>query len=403
MSEFENESAADCKKLKRVSRYNDCFFEENGIMNVHEFSDFPPTWAINFSASTHCSDTESNGESDDDNDDSDQADEDQEGVEDADQIVETTETLFNIATYDEEDDAQDEGDIETEGDSTETEIVVGPITRARVTPNSDLIRHAARWRRTKSARTIVVPAIPENVCCVCNRRFRNLVRKEQHTCVARPDRKDIVSFAVFKTHELIKRGSLKYVQQKEAAMTKAGSSRYMEFPSGWAKRPKRGETLGRQYIDRYANDVKELFREGYFNKDKRMGPNRIRETLRSRYPNALDIPLEGEIRMAISKLMWKMKRGVDLSLGQCGAAGSSRGIKGSFPVILTVLINRIVMDRPDIRPKEAVALVLDKYDEQKNTYGVDEMPSEKKLRQKVSCQKQQLKKGVSLNTVLPPI
>ena len=52
-----------------------------------------------------------------------------------------------------------------------------------------------------------------------------------------------------------------------------------------------------------------MFQDGFVDKSRRRGPNRMREELIRRHPGAFDIPSEAEIRSAISRMMLQAKTG----------------------------------------------------------------------------------------------
>ena len=60
-------------------------------------------------------------------------------------------------------------------------------------------------------------------------------------------------------------------------------------------------------------------------------------------------------------------------------------------------------EQTQIKPKEALRLILLAYEEHRSTYPLDELPSEAKIKVKISLQKQQYKNRVHLDTILPPV
>jgi hypothetical protein len=86
-----------------------------------------------------------------------------------------------------------------------------------------------------------------------------------------------------------------------------GKSFAEEFEAGWAVRPKRGEMYGLRFIGNYRSEIKELFDLGVIDKAKKMGPAKMLEVLRDRFPGRFDLPTENEIRQEISKLMQRAK------------------------------------------------------------------------------------------------
>jgi hypothetical protein len=103
----------------------------------------------------------------------------------------------------------------------------------------------------------------------------------------------------------------------------------LEMTAGWAHPPKHGKMYGRNYIDPFKDDIARMFNAGNDDKAVRMGPARMLEKLKQKYPDRLDLPSETEIRQLITTLIAKQKK------GQQATQTTTRGI--TMPYLATVI------------------------------------------------------------------
>ena len=62
------------------------------------------------------------------------------------------------------------------------------------------------------------------------------------------------------------------------------------FPPFWAVRPTRGNTLGRNFLGPYKDDVRRMVERGCLDKGKKMSSAQIKEQLKAIYRSRYDIP-----------------------------------------------------------------------------------------------------------------
>jgi hypothetical protein len=82
----------------------------------------------------------------------------------------------------------------------------------------------------------------------------------------------------------------------------------LEFDRGWAVRPGRGKNYGRRYAAPFVKDIEQLFTAGLTDQSNKLGPGRMVEILRDRYPGRFDLPSENEVRQEIAKIKMRTKR-----------------------------------------------------------------------------------------------
>lgn len=73
---------------------------------------------------------------------------------------------------------------------------------------------------------------------------------------------------------------------------------------GWARRPKKGLMYGAKYIHLYQEEVEELFNRGEADSSNKLGPARMLEVLKRRYPDRYNLP--GEMRFVLES--WRSCR-----------------------------------------------------------------------------------------------
>ena len=102
---------------------------------------------------------------------------------------------------------------------------------------------------------------------------------------------------------------------------------YVPFEAGWAIRPKTGDLHGKNYIEKYCNEVKDMFKEVFQEKPHGRGPSRMREEFIRRHPGAFDLLEKSEIRSEISRIMLPTRNEQIISIG------GRRGRKSDIPSI----------------------------------------------------------------------
>ena len=111
-----------------------------------------------------------------------------------------------------------------------------------------------------------------------------------------------------------------------------------------------------------------------------MGPGRMLEALRSKYPGCLDLPSETEIRQRITALSAKYKKHGTLIL-------KSRGIHEPFRSIIVAIVEE---SQFTMRPKAA----LDQFKERASTADYEnDFPSDEKVKSFVSSLKSKRKQA----------
>lgn len=149
-----------------------------------------------------------------------------------------------------------------------------------------------------------------------------------------------------------------------------------QLQEGWARRPAKGHMYGAKYIDFYMDDVKELYERGALNKSDKMGPARMIEELRARYPDRHDIPGENEVRTAISRLLAQQRAASSKTNvgGDHQPPSKRRRMDKRFDDYLKNLIHM----HPRIAPREAVVSFRDSFPD------ANDLVEDSQLKSKVS-------------------
>jgi hypothetical protein len=77
--------------------------------------------------------------------------------------------------------------------------------------------------------------------------------------------------------------------------------------SGWARRPRFGETYGAKYIDTYKTYINEMFEAGNKDKGLKKSASQMLAALQFRCTRAHDLPSVSEIQRYIASLCTKNK------------------------------------------------------------------------------------------------
>lgn len=405
MNLFETEHATELKRYLKLKRSNDIFFGENDV-RAHNYSGLEADYVIQLRSTDH---EASGSEREREEGEEEEEEEYEDGFYDNedDSLVQNETIVASDNSY-YESDANPE-DYDTADSST---YFVGQVTKVSVIEPEEILRKSRRWKAPKQNKrrgTIderLIQPIPATICSVCCRVFKSAAFKNLHKCRGRKDPQDIISFAILEAERLIKGGEFRFIQSASSMNDLAASQGtiYQSFDAGWARRPRNGQLYGKKYISKYTQDIVQMFQDGVDDISKRRGPNRIREVLLKRYPGALDIPSETEIRNAITAMMTQQKKGQAISLG------SRRGRKSSFPPILEYILshyinqNRNTTNGSALKPTQALIFCKETYvREYEHRFPIsdDSMPEDAKIKQRFSDLKQKLAKYGHLEETFP--
>ena len=154
-------------------------------------------------------------------------------------------------------------------------------------------------------------------------------------CKGTTGKRDLVHFALTYAYERIDQHDCGIIMNRDKDTDKGvlggllGGPTNLEMTAGWTHPPKHGKMYGRNYVDPFKEDIASMFNAGSEDKAIRMGPARMLEKLKQKYPDRLDLPSETEIRQAITTLVAKQKKGQQATLN------STRGIM--MPYLATVI------------------------------------------------------------------
>ena len=88
------------------------------------------------------------------------------------------------------------------------------------------------------------------------------------------------------------------------------------FPKGWARRSPHGKVYGGNYIQRFREDVRDMFLAGNKGSRKKKSASAMRKALGAKYPEkTFLLPSEAEVRTEINSLSMKMKKAVTNKAG----------------------------------------------------------------------------------------
>ena len=408
--EFERRSAPERKRLNKCfRRANEVEFDEAATtITAFEYSGFEASTfnCTNSTANSSNINGENEGEPLSGSESDDEDDDDDDGAIE----VYDMELAENGTAFEDE-----EADRNVDIDSNTMEERVGLVTGVSIVPAGEIQKRMKRWKASRKKSTndddddrprlhecLLNSRPSECFCVLCQKWFSTATAKEEHVCQAMRDPRDLLSFAVVQAERLISTGAVAIVQRVTAVSSCTRESvRYECFPAGWARRPSHGKQYGRKYIEKYADFVIKMVREGVADKSARRGQNRIREALQKQYPHAQDLPSESEIRVAITRLLVQIRNGK--SLEDLTLSSQGRGRTSTIPPIIEHLCRGIVNEDPTIKPAEAVQVFGARYDAVKEQYPVleSEMPGIAKLKARISALKQKWKKNKGLETSLP--
>ena len=133
----------------------------------------------------------------------------------------------------------------------------------------------------------------------------------------------------------------------DAIVNDAKDFEMSSFESGWARRKARGNIYGDSYISLYESELTEMFQMGVQYSYNKMSAGRMRENLRSTYPDRFSIPGETQIKQFINKMSESQKR----SAANPGKLKSNRGrkpgnVKTTWHVRLRDILERNLKEKP---------------------------------------------------------
>ena len=235
----------------------------------------------------------------------------------------------------------------------------------------------------------------ELVCVVCNKNFASMANKSQHVCKGARLPRDMLSTAMRFAYKMIEDGAVGFIdtsmvcvlendEEIANAFLLANVDDYsaVSFAKGWALRAGYGKIYGAKYIDKYKADIDELYSRGNIDQRHKMGPGRMLECLRVKYPNKLDLPSETEIRQRITSLVAKYKKHGTIYL--------KRGIQEPFKGIL---MNIVISSRYQVKPQQALEFFRLKITEQ-NLTDHEDKPDNKHVKSFISALKSKHKKNL---------
>jgi hypothetical protein len=124
-----------------------------------------------------------------------------------------------------------------------------------------------------------------------------------------------------------------------------------------------------------------MYTTGCDDQRNKIGPGRMLETLRTLYPNRLDLPSETEIRQGIAAITAKYKKH--------GTIHIKRGIQDPFKTVLSNIVQESIYT---IKPRDAIDIFKARTIEYANR---DDYPSEAKVKSFVSALKSKYKPSLN--------
>jgi hypothetical protein len=150
---------------------------------------------------------------------------------------------------------------------------------------------------------------------------------------------------------------------------------------------KNGEGKGRNFIEMYRRDILEMFQKGVSDVGNKQHPAWMREQLEQKYPEAVALPSEGEIRAEVTRLFRLQKLGKPLDIPP-----GKRGRQGLDTHFITVLEDLLSQSTTEAGRKPAV--IYEQFIEYFTTHPPPtnlEIPEKKKIIAKISSLKQIMK------------
>jgi hypothetical protein len=156
---------------------------------------------------------------------------------------------------------------------------------------------------------------------------------------------------------------------------------------GWARRKKNGVGKGRNFISFYRKDIMEFFQRGLADKGNKQHPAWMLEQLEARYPDAVALPSEGEIRVEVTRLMKLNEKGKPLDI-----VPGKRGRQGMDTHFVSVLEK--ILSESTTEAERKPAAIYAKFLAHVTTYPIPDnlqIPYKKQVLSKISSMKQTMK------------
>ena len=149
-------------------------------------------------------------------------------------------------------------------------------------------------------------------CVTCG---KPLDPKLPHVCELVFGRRDAEIFAIKILLAYLDNGVLGIIQLNKGTSNEipvlpdviAALEPNVPFETGSARRPKKGQMYGANYVSEYKEDIQRMFDNGAQDSRKRMDAARMLRALQKKYPDTLALPSEAQIKQAISQMKAKDK------------------------------------------------------------------------------------------------
>ncbi|KAE8975172.1 hypothetical protein PF011_g24583 [Phytophthora fragariae] len=204
--------------------------------------------------------------------------------------------------------------------------------------------------------------------------------------------KDVSGFVKRSLLNLQETGRLGVIQSSDLTnrlVTSCGSILANSSPSvvkqGWAIRPPKGKMYGAKYIKLYTGEILEIFVCGEKNTSEKLGPSRMLEKLKVKYPNRFNLPSENDIRGEVSRLIQSRKRKQAVEIGT-NSDSLTPNKRYRMPTDYASFLKKLVEDDPSILPASAVAKFRAQFPDSASGASTDQVSY------KVSSLKQQAKR-----------
>ena len=238
-----------------------------------------------------------------------------------------------------DDEARPIFDYQVEGESTMIGNNVQECSLTHCTYSSQVLSLRPQKRPKRKNKKRQVSGLPADVleynihgdddeeselaCVVCKQTFISVGKKGQHTCHGGRAKLDLLNEALKHAHGIIDSGQVSFIsaQSKEGVTggnVSAADLNYedgvgsgfvnVSFQRGWARRLKKGKMYGEKYLGPYKDEIQSMFMRGNKDAKDRIGPAKMIEILKNKYPDRLTIPSEQEVRTYITSLVQKYKK-----------------------------------------------------------------------------------------------
>lgn len=258
----------------------------------------------------------------------------------------------------------------------------GTVTGIRVLFNSKF-RHRKEWTNKSKENSAIVKRIRKGPALASSKEKLN-----SHT--------GLVEYGIRKTLDMVVGGSIRTVTIMDASESLDNSlplppdfdkNKIVDlFRKSWAKRPPRGQMYGPKYIERFRNEIYEMYEAGNKEKSEKKSPGQMLEILNERYPLEFCLPSENDIRSEISKFQVQRKKGPAPST-LATKPSEAGGRTNSSQKDLTTFLHQLLAINPAMKPAEALSHVKSKFDASKS-----QLPSDQQIKSKFSALKTKEKK-----------